>query len=160
MEVTKASKVACDYACLHYHYSQCTPVIGRAYNIWNDSHEWCGVIIYGPGANCNLAKPYHKYQGQVLELVRVALNGRQGHGRTSEALSLTLKALAKEMPCVDLVVSYADKDQNHAGVLYQSTNWIYTGVTADGNAGAVIINGKKLTQKVYILKVGSSQLNG
>jgi hypothetical protein len=32
-----------------------------------------------------------------------------------------------EKPCT--VVSYADMEQNHCGIIYQATNWIYTGST-------------------------------
>lgn len=147
MRISKATKTACDYACKHFHYAKCVPVVKAAYNVWNDEGEWCGVIIYGPGANANIAKPFDKYQGQVIELVRVALNGKQGHGKTSEALAATIKALKKEIPCVDIIVSYADLDQNHTGILYQSTNWIYTGISNEGKRGAFIVNGKKMHQK-------------
>lgn len=147
MRITRATKKACDYACKYFHYAKCTPIIKAAYNVFNDNNEWCGVIIYGPGANCNIAKPYDKYQGQVLELVRVALNGKQGHGKTSEALSMSLKAIKKELPCVDIIVSYADLDQNHMGILYQSTNWIYTGISNQNQRGAFIIHGKKMHPK-------------
>lgn len=78
---------------------------------------------------------------------RVALNGLQGHGKTSEALAMTLKAIKKEMPCVDIIVSYADLDQNHVGILYQATNWIYTGISNKGAKGAFIVFGKKMHPK-------------
>lgn len=119
-------------------------MIKYSYNVWNDGGEWCGVIIYGSGANRNIASPYDKWQGQVIELVRVALNGNQGHGHTSTAVALSLKELHREAPWVDVVVSYADKDQNHAGTIYQATNWIFTGETYVDKLGAFIIHGKKM----------------
>lgn len=42
-----------------------------------------------------------------------------------------------------MVVSYADLDQDHAGTIYQATNWIYLGKMNSGSRGAFIINGKK-----------------
>ena len=147
MKITRATKIACDFACKHFHYAKCTPVIRTAYSVWSDSGEWCGVIIYGPGATPNIGKPYDKWQGQILELERVALNGKQGHGKTSEALGMTIRAIKKEVPCVDLIVSYADLDQDHIGILYQSTNWIYTGISNKGARGAFIIFGKKMHSK-------------
>ncbi|QDP55069.1 MAG: putative adenine modification enzyme [Prokaryotic dsDNA virus sp.] len=62
-------------------------------------------------------------QGQVIELARMALNGKQES--TSKALSLSLKLLKKKAPLVKLVVSYADKGQKHLGTIYQATNWVY-----------------------------------
>ena len=152
MRISKGTYTAAKYACEHYHYSKATPVTQFVYNIWNDEDEWCGVVIYGAGANHNIASPYDKLQGQVVELERVALNGKQGHGRTSECVAKTLDALKKEAPYIDMVVSYADLDQNHFGTLYQATNWIYTGLTNAGNRGAFIIKGKKMHQKTVYSK--------
>jgi hypothetical protein len=147
MRISKATYEASEYACTHFHYSKATPVISDSFNVFNDDDEWCGVIIYGSGANMYIAKPYDKWQGQVLELVRVALNGKQGHGNTSKAVALTLKQMKKSKPWCDLIVSYADLDQNHAGTLYQATNWVYTGVMNKDSMGAFIINGKKTHPK-------------
>lgn len=147
MRITKATYNAAVFACTHYHYANAVPVCQYVYSIWNDADEWCGVIIFGGGATVNIAKPFDKWQGQVLELERVALNGRQGHGNTSTAVSMALKALHREAPWVDLVVSFADMDQNHNGTLYQATNWIYTGIKNAGDRGAFIIHGKKVHPK-------------
>lgn len=147
MRISKSTPDAARYACLHFHYAKAVPVCQYVYNVWNDEDEWCGVIIYGGGATPHIASPYDKWQGQVVELERVALNGKQGHGKTSTAVSQTLKALAKEAPWVDLVVSYADMDQQHFGVLYQATNWIYTGLTNANTRGAFIVHGKKMHPK-------------
>lgn len=77
MKITKATRKASEYACKLFHYSRTLPIVKESYNVFNDNDEWCGVIIYGPGANKHIASPYQKWQGQVLELVRVALNGKQ-----------------------------------------------------------------------------------
>lgn len=66
-------------------------------------------------------------RGGVLELVRVALNGKQEY--TSQAVSMALKQLKKDVPFCRLVVSYADCDQDHLGTIYQATNWIYEGLS-------------------------------
>lgn len=159
MRLTVASQKAIQYACIKFHYAKCVPVVGIGFNVYNDNDEWCGVIIYGYGANCHIAMPFNKWQGQVMELVRVALNGKQGHGKTSKALSLSLKLLTKYFPAVDIVVSYADLDQNHNGTLYQSTNWIYTGLTNANSRGAFIVKGKKMHPKsVYSRKWKQSLL--
>lgn len=147
MRISIATPTAYNYACKHFHYAKCTPVVKVAFNVWNDDDEWCGVIIYGSGATPHIATAYDKWQGQVLELVRVALNGKQGHGRTSEAVAATLKALKKVAPWCQLVVSYADLDQAHTGTLHQATNWIYTGIRNAGERGAFIVNGQKMHPK-------------
>jgi hypothetical protein len=37
----------------------------------------------------------------------------------------TLRKLDKE-----IIVSFADTEQNHLGIVYQATNWLYTGLSA------------------------------
>lgn len=147
MTIQKAGYDAARYACLNFHYAKAVPVCQYAYSVFNDAGEWCGVIIFGSGATPHIASPYDKIQGQVLELERVALNGKQAHGTTSQAVAMALKALQKEAPWVDIVVSYADMDQDHIGTLYQATNWIYQGLTNANQRGAFIINGKKVHPK-------------
>lgn len=147
MRISKGTYEGAKYACRHFHYSKSVPVTQYIYNIWNDKDEWCGVIIYGSGANPSIAEVYDKWAGQVIELERVALNGKQGHGTTSTAVSLSLKMLKKEAPWVDLIVSYADLDQNHMGILYQATNWIYTGLANADTLGAFIVRGQKMHPK-------------
>ena len=79
------------------------------------------------GANNNLAKAFGKNSGEVLELERVALNGKQEY--TSQAVAMALKQLHKDDPLCQIVVSYSDHRQKHLGTIYQATNWIYLGLT-------------------------------
>ena len=145
MRITKASKEAIRYACMHFHYAKSVPVNPIGYNVYNDKNEWCGVILYAYGANKNLGTQYNLPLGGVLELVRVALNGKQE--QTSKALALTIKCIKKDVPMCQLIVSYADCDQDHLGTIYQATNWIYTGETTSGNRGGFMIHGKKTHPK-------------
>lgn len=147
MDIKPATTAAIRYACIHFHYAHRVPSVVAGYNIYNDSGDWCGVICYGGGANPRIGEPYGLSRGQAVELVRVALNGKQGHGHTSQAVAMSLKALHREYPCVKLVVSYADIDQGHLGKIYQATNWVYVGTTAVGGRKNFIINGKKLHPK-------------
>ena len=127
MRLTRATSKAVNHACKNFHYSKCVPATQYAYNVYNDNDEWCGVILYGGGANNNMPKSFNKNAGEVLELVRVALNGKQE--QTSKAVAMSLKQLHKDNPLVQIVVSYADHRQKHLGTIYQATNWIYLGKT-------------------------------
>jgi hypothetical protein len=120
----KASKEAINYACKKFHYSHSVPVNSVGYSVFNDD-KFCGVIIYGRGANNNLAKSFGLKQGEVIELVRVALNGEQGI--TSKAVAISLKLIKKDVPLAKLIVSYADEAQGHKGTIYQATNWVFVG---------------------------------
>ena len=141
MKLEKASYRAIDFSCLYYHYAKSVPAVSLAYSVFDDKGVFCGVVAFGSGATPHIASPYSKWQGQVVELVRVALNGKQE--LTSKAIGISLRLLKKDAPLVDLVVSYADVDQEHLGVIYQATNWIYTGLHNEKTRGAFIVNGKK-----------------
>lgn len=140
IELRKATAEAIRYACLNFHYSKSVPSVSYAYNVY-ESGEWCGVILFGVGATPNIARPFGMVQGEVYELVRVALNGKQS--TTSECVAAALRKLHNDAPQIKLIVSFADKDQNHRGTIYQATNWIYLGRYGEGDRSAFIINGKK-----------------
>ena len=145
IELKKANRDAINYACLHFHYARRTPAAAYSYNVYNDKHEWCGVIIYGFGAAPQIACPFGMERGEVIELVRVALNGKQPC--TSECVAASIKQLHRDAPQIKLIVSYADMDQDHAGTIYQATNWIYLGVFGKMKNANYIINGKKYHNK-------------
>ena len=145
MRISRATPKAIRYACMKFHYAKAVPAVKYGYNIFNDDDEWCGVVLFGSGANNHIAEPFGMCQGEVLELVRVALNGKQN--TTSQAVAMALRELKKQAPYVKIVVSYADADQKHYGTIYQATNWIYLGHVNKGDVGAFIVNGKKMHPK-------------
>ena len=103
MRIERASKQAIQYACLNYHYAKrvAPRCYDLAFSVFNDKDEWCGVICYGRGGTPAIASPYNLKQGQVIELIRVALNGKQE--QTSKAIALTLKQIKKYAPLVKLI---------------------------------------------------------
>lgn len=143
MRLEKASYKAIRYACLNFHYSKSIPVNVQGYSVFNNNNEWCGVIIFGRGANPRLAGSCKLKQGQVIELVRVALNGKQCS--TSKALAISLRLFKKDNPLVKIVVSFADMNQKHIGTIYQATNWVFTGIGKSTPKWEV--NGKKVHQR-------------
>ena len=146
MILKKATYKAIKYACLKFHYAKSVPVNVFGYSVFNEDKEWCGVILFGTGANHNMGKPYKLTQGQIVELVRMALNGKQQS--TSKALSIALRLIRKDLPLCELVVSYADVDQNHEGIIYQATNWYYVGTSLQNKKdGSFIVNGIRVHGK-------------
>lgn len=123
MRLEIASKKAIQYACLNFHYSKVCPAQSLGYSIFNDKNEWCGVILFGGGAGAYMGRPFGLFYGQYLELTRMALNGKQES--TSKAMSIAIKLIKKSNPTVKLLISYADKGQEHIGTIYQATNWYF-----------------------------------
>ena len=140
----RATREAIQFACLKFHYAKAVPSSPYAYNVYSDG-KWCGCVIFGPGASPNLGVSVGLKQGEYLELVRVALNGQQPC--TSEVVAAALRQVHRDAPEVKIIISFADKDQNHYGTIYQATNWIYLGDFGVKRAQSYIINGKKYHNK-------------
>ena len=127
MRITRANSDAINYSCLYFHYAKSVPAYSYAYNIYNDDNEWCGCVIFGLGANNRMSGFLNCIPGTVLELQRVALNGKQGHNATSKAVSMAMRQVKQDAVYLKCLFSYADTKQKHIGVIYQATNWIYIG---------------------------------
>ena len=127
MRLEKASAKAIKYACLKFHYSKVCPAHAFGYSLFNNKEEWCGVILFGGGAGAFMGSPFGLRFGQYLELNRMALNGKQES--TSKAMSIAMKLVKKHNPTAKLLISYADKGQDHYGTIYQATNWYFVDET-------------------------------
>ena len=120
-----ATYEAAKYACENWHYSGCMPV-GKLVKVgaW-ENERFVGVVLFGRGATPNLGKPYNLGQDECVELVRIALTNH--HNTVSRIVSISMKFLRSSNPSIRLVVSFADRSQNHHGGIYQAGNWLYTG---------------------------------
>jgi hypothetical protein len=139
MRLEKASYKAIKYACMNFHYAKKVPIMITGYSVFNDLSEWCGVVVFSLGCQ-NAAKQYNLKNGEVSELIRVALNGH--HGITSKVISLSIKQFKRDNPLVKLLISFADEEQNHKGIIYQATNWYFLGTYKTGYK--FIYNGKQI----------------
>jgi hypothetical protein len=125
MRLEKASDKAMKFSCLNFHYAKRLPAPPRVgFSVFNDTGEWCGCVIFNNGIE-GIQKPFGLKMGQVCELVRVALNGKQSE--TSRCVSLAVNIFRKQNPLVKVLVSYADSDYSHFGTIYQAMNWVYVG---------------------------------
>lgn len=111
---------------LNIHYAHRMPSISWSFGLFEDD-ELIGVCTYGKPASSNLQKGVcgKDYAKNVQELNRLVLK----YNKPNEAsffVSKTLKMLPKPM----IIISYADTEQNHQGIIYQATNFIYTGLSA------------------------------
>ena len=154
IRLERASKEAVRYALLKLHYAKTVCVNQVAYSVF-ENDIFCGVIAFGIGANPNYATSLKVNRGEYLELVRVALNGKQT--TTSQCLAVAIRLLKKENPQVKILVSYADSAQNHLGTIYQATNWIYLGDDTCKTQN-FIYNGKLFHRKTLASKYNLSSI--
>lgn len=92
-----------------------------------DGDELKGVICYGTPSSAPLrsgiAGPEHACN--VVELTRLWVCDSVPRNGESYLIGRTVGKAGKE-----IVVSFAEIQQGHVGIVYQATNWIYTGLSA------------------------------
>ena len=141
LKIDWATHEAAKYACIHWHYSKSIPKSKLVkIGAWEDGN-FIGVVIFSYGATPQIGSPYKLKQIEICELTRVAL--REHITPVSKILSICLKMLKKKEKGLRLIVSFADGEQNHLGIIYQATNWIYAGKTKPGRVG-FFAKGKKI----------------
>ena len=110
---------------LNIHYAKRLPSISYAYGLYRHN-EMVGMVSYGTPASPSLCKGIcgEEHRSDVIELNRLVLRDNL----PNEASFLVSRSL-KMLPTPKVVVSYADTAQDHAGIVYQATNWLFTGTT-------------------------------
>ena len=96
--------------------------------------ELIGVCIYTRPAGPAAAQKYYPERAeQVLELRRLCLIDDTPKNAESFFVGATLRWLSKNTDW-EFVLSYADENQNHKGVIYKASNFEYLGLTQPGTS--------------------------
>lgn len=111
---------------LNIHYAHRMPSISYSFGLY-ENEELIGVCTYGKPPSSQLqngicGKENAKY---VFELNRLVLK----YNKPNEASYFVSRTL-QMLPYPTIVVSYADTEQGHEGIVYQASNFIYTGLSA------------------------------
>lgn len=113
----------------HYLHRQapCSHAFGLFKNGQIFDEQVCGVIIYGTPPSSTLRRGICGDDEilNVIELTRLWVHDSIPKNGESYLVGNTLPLVPK-----DIVVSFADTSMNHLGVIYQATNWYYTGLSA------------------------------
>jgi len=112
---------------LEKHYAKRIPQIMHAFGLYVDG-VLKGVVTYGIPASPALCMGIcgKEYSDKVLELNRLCLM-ENNKNESSFLVSHSIQLLPKPT----IVVSYADTSQGHVGYVYQATNFLYTGLSAN-----------------------------
>lgn len=113
---------------MRVHYARRMPCVNYAFGLFVDGNL-VGCVTYGVPASHNLCVGLagSENQDRVLELNRlVLLPNYNGKNYASFLVGRSLKML----PNKTFVVSYADTAWSHVGYVYQATNFLYTGLSA------------------------------
>ena len=106
--------------------------------VWEDD-KFIGVVLFSMGAQIHLVRQYGLTPFEGCELTRIALTNHKTP--VTRIMAICIKMLSKKCPKLQLIVSFADPSEGHHGGVYQGSNWVYTGKSAD--CAFAIVNGKK-----------------
>jgi hypothetical protein len=88
-----------------------------------------GCVIYGQPVGRSAAASLSDSLSidEVFELTRLFIHDGYGRNIESYCISQSFKLLNREFPKIKAVLSYADGEQGHKGVIYQATGFLYQG---------------------------------
>jgi hypothetical protein len=149
------AREAATFAVKAWHYSRAMPS-GRLVTIgvWEDD-VFVGCVIFGRGASSEIGSPFGLQQSQVCELTRVALGPHRTP--TSRIVAIAVRLLRRQSPGVRLIVSYADPEHGHVGILYRSMNWLYLGTTH--RESLIRLNGKVTHSRTVTSRYGTRAID-
>jgi hypothetical protein len=116
--------------------------------VWEDQ-AFVGAVVFGSGATPMLHRPFSLAPEEVCELVRVALCDHLTP--VSRVLAIATKMLARAMPGLRLVVSFADTAQGHHGGIYQAAGWVYLGAARQH---AYVVGGRMVHPRTLYSRYG------
>jgi hypothetical protein len=130
------------------HYLKRIPSISYAFGLYC-KEELVGVVTFGIPSSKNIKQAMlgENSNNIVLELNRLWLK----YNRKNEASYFISKAL-KLLPKNLYIISFADSSENHAGYVYQATNFKYYGLTEKRKECASHSNPNLHSRQAFYLK--------
>lgn len=109
------------------HYLHRKAPCSCAFGLFNPLGQLLGVVMYGtPSSSALRAGIAGKDEAvNVIELTRLWVDDSVPKNGESFLIGNSIKHAGK-----DIVVSFADTAESHLGIVYQATNWLYTGLSA------------------------------
>ena len=99
-----------------------------------------GAMMYGKIGMANVWKKYSDNEDDLIELRRLCCIDDTPKNTESYFIGNTLRWLKKNTK-IKVVISYADSNYNHSGIIYKASNFKYAGMTSKGK---VIVYNNKL----------------
>ena len=112
----------------HYSHSINGVKVSHCFGLYYDD-TLVGAGLFGVTATRNQWKPYGTSEESVLELRRLVLIDDTPRNMESYFIGKMLKWLKKNTK-IESVVSYADPNFGHQGIIYQASNFQFIGRTA------------------------------
>lgn len=138
MEVVEIEKSVAELFVTKKHYSRRASIFWAAFGLVENG-QVTGVVVYGQPSPPIQKHAFRDRDFRLFELSRLVVQSKTKNA-ASFLVGRSLKMLTPK-PCA--IVSYADMEQSHCGIVYQATNWIYTGATKSHDK-AYVVDGKRL----------------
>jgi hypothetical protein len=106
------------------HYSRRLGIFWEGFGLF-DGDVLLGVCCFGQPSPAIQKHAFKDRDFRLYELTRLVVDEGVKNG-ASFLISQSIKQLSQK-PCA--IISYADSMHGHCGIVYQATNWIYTGCT-------------------------------
>lgn len=134
-----------------WHYSKSINgcIADFCYAPMDEQGEMKGAMFYGRMAMANQWKRFGNSESEVIELRRLCCVDKTPKNAESFFIGRSLKLLRKEWG-KGLVVSYADKEYGHGGVIYKASN--FKQLEDIKGAKVIMHNGKRYHDKTIRTK--------
>lgn len=133
----------------HYSHNINGLMSSYCFAMYDQDNNMVGAMIYGKLGMANAWKKYGDDPNEVMELRRLVLVDDTPKNSESYFIGYTLRWLKRNTP-VRTVVSYADPNYGHSGVIYRATNFEHVGMTSPGRV--IMYRGKKYHDKAIRTK--------
>ena len=123
MNVIPIDKATAELFVKQKHYSRRASVFWAAFGL-EIGGKIEGVVVYGQPSPAVQKHAFRDRDFRLYELSRLVVQTTERN-----AASILVGRSLQMLPAPCAVVSYADTEQGHSGIIYQATNWTYTGAT-------------------------------
>lgn len=138
MKVVPITKSIAEKFVVEKHYSKRMSIYWSGFGL-EENGMIVGVVVFGQPSPAIQKHAFKDRDFRLYELSRLVVQTKTKNA-ASFLISNSLKLLEAK-PCA--VVSYADTEMGHCGIVYQATNWLYTGSTKSHDK-AYIIDGARV----------------
>ena len=135
--VVPISKKVADEFVTKKHYSRRASIFWVGFGLVEDN-KIVGVVVYGQPSPATQKHAFTDRDFKLYELSRLVIQTKTKNA-ASYLIANSMKLL--DSPCA--IVSFADSEQSHCGIVYQATNWTYTGATVSHDT-QYIVEGKRV----------------
>lgn len=138
--VRKIDKATAEDVIVKNHYSHKWSLCQVAYGVFyitdkqsdffdTIEEKLIGAIVFGQPVGRSAAESVSKLINvyEVFELTRLFIHDGYGRNIESYALSKSLDFLRRDFPNIKAIITYADGEQGHRGIIYQACNFHYQG---------------------------------